>query len=56
MSADTDDARPLPADDAPVEFHDDRPDDKAVRGSWSDWRNRPDWNLDSVGRQLRPGA
>ena len=24
------------------DFHDDRPDDKAEKGSWSDWKNKQD--------------
>ncbi len=56
MSADTEDARPLPA---PVEFHDFRdtgnPMEKRTRGNWNDWANRPDWNLDAYGRQAKAG-
>ncbi len=42
-----------------AEFHDFRdhenPMEKRSRGSWSDWRNRPDWDLDAYGRQARAG-
>ena len=28
-----------PVEQEPGSFHDDRPDDKAEKGSWSNWRN-----------------